>query len=84
MSSRRSMEKRFVIWCIRWYQKILSPDQGIFRFVFFGKFGCGMYPSCSNYMIMAIEKYGLSKGVWKGIRRIGRCHPYQKQRVDFP
>ena len=35
MSARRSMEKRFVIWCIRWYQKILSPDQGIFRFVFF-------------------------------------------------
>lgn len=36
---------------------------------------CRFTPSCSSYMIMAINKYGLFIGVYKGIRRILRCHP---------
>lgn len=36
---------------------------------------CRFTPSCSTYMIMAINKYGLFIGVYKGIRRILRCHP---------
>ena len=36
---------------------------------------CRFEPTCSTYMIMAINKYGLIKGLYKGIRRILRCKP---------
>ena len=36
---------------------------------------CRFEPSCSTYMIMALQKYGLFYGLYKGIRRIMRCHP---------
>lgn len=79
------MLKKVFIGVIRFYQKFLSPDQGVLRFFLSGRGGyCVMYPSCSNYMIMAIEKYGIFKGILKGLRRITRCYPYQKQLVDFP
>lgn len=78
------MGKRILISIVRFYQKTFSPDQGMFRFLYGGQFHCGMYPTCSEYMILSIEKYGIMSGIGKGIRRIGRCHPYQKQRVDFP
>ncbi len=81
----RTMIVEFIVRCVRFYQRVLSPDQGILR-RFFGLRGtyCTMYPSCSEYMILAVQKDGAIKGVWKGIRRILRCHPYQKRLVDFP
>ena len=36
---------------------------------------CRFEPSCSTYMIMALQKYGLFVGLYKGVRRIMRCHP---------
>ena len=36
---------------------------------------CRFEPSCSTYMIMALQKYGFFVGVYKGLKRIGRCHP---------
>ena len=36
---------------------------------------CRFEPSCSTYMIMALQKYGLFVGLYKGMRRIMRCHP---------
>ena len=39
---------------------------------------CRFFPSCSNYMILSINKYGIIKGIYLGIKRITRCHPFSK------
>lgn len=44
---------------------------------------CRFEPTCSSYMIMAINRYGLFVGVYKGIRRILRCHP-PNGGIDYP
>ena len=44
---------------------------------------CRFTPTCSTYMIMAIQKYGLFRGVYKGFRRILRCKP-PNGGVDYP
>ena len=59
--------KFLLIKLVRFYQKFLSP---LFP-------GCCRYrPTCSAYMIEAIEKYGPFKGFYLGIKRILRCHPW--------
>ncbi len=45
---------------------------------------CRFEPTCSTYMIEAIKKYGAVRGVLKGIRRIGRCHPWNPGGYDPP
>jgi putative membrane protein insertion efficiency factor len=37
---------------------------------------CRFYPSCSDYMSQAVEKHGAARGVWMGLRRLVRCHPF--------
>jgi putative membrane protein insertion efficiency factor len=62
------------------YQKYLSPDTGVFRS---GKRKtCVFFPSCSEYTIQALEKYGVLRGCYMGVRRILRCHPWQKNHID--
>ena len=39
---------------------------------------CRYFPSCSQYMIDAVNKSGAMCGILKGIKRIGRCHPWSK------
>ena len=39
---------------------------------------CKFSPSCSNYMLEAIKKYGLFKGMTMGVMRIAKCHPFSK------
>jgi len=43
---------------------------------------CRYYPSCSNYAVQAIEKHGVLKGSWLGIKRLARCHPWAAGGVD--
>lgn len=59
--------KKFFILLIRIYQYTLSP---------YLPGSCRYNPSCSQYSIEAINKYGPLKGTWMGIKRIGRCHPW--------
>ncbi|MCX7989472.1 MAG: membrane protein insertion efficiency factor YidD, partial [Aquificaceae bacterium] len=42
------------------------------------------YPSCSNYALMAVEKYGVLRGTLKALWRILRCNPLSKGGVDYP
>jgi hypothetical protein len=58
---------------IRFYQKFISPALPP---------ACRFYPSCSKYGYQAIEKYGLIKGGWMALKRIGRCHPFHPGGYD--
>lgn len=58
---------------IRGYQVAISPVLPP---------ACRYYPTCSNYAIEAIEKYGALRGGWMAARRIGRCHPFSPGGFD--
>jgi putative membrane protein insertion efficiency factor len=49
-----------------------------------GVFGpaCRFNPTCSDYTYQAIEKYGVVKGGWLGLKRIARCHPWSRGGLD--
>lgn len=56
-----------VIGLVRFYQGAISPYLGR---------SCRYSPTCSQYMIEAVNEWGAIKGLWLGIKRIGRCHPW--------
>jgi uncharacterized protein len=65
--------KKFLIYLIVCYRKYLSPRH---------KPSCRFYPTCSQYAIEAIEKYGALKGIFIAIKRILRCNPFNKGGYD--
>jgi putative membrane protein insertion efficiency factor len=70
-----------VIWLIKLYQKTLSPDHGFLRHLH--PFGyCRFYPTCSQYGIEAIRKYGILKGGMMSAHRVIRCNPWNKGGYD--
>ncbi len=58
---------------VRFYQKFISPGLPP---------SCRFYPTCSEYTLQAIAKYGAVKGAWLGIKRVGRCHPFHPGGYD--
>ena len=65
--------KKAVLVLILAYKRLLSP--------FLGK-NCRFYPTCSEYMFEAIDKYGLPKGLLLGTKRLLKCHPFHDGGVD--
>lgn len=55
------------------YQRTISPILGP---------KCRFRPTCSEYMIQALQKYGFVKGTWLGLKRIARCHPFHPGGYD--
>jgi len=55
-----------IVLLIRAYQRILSPLLGP---------RCRFHPSCSQYAVEALERFGLCRGGWLALRRLARCHP---------
>lgn len=69
--------KNIFISFIKIYQKTISPDHGFLK-NFFPHGYCRFTPTCSQYGIDAISKYGVFKGGLKAIWRILRCNPFNK------
>lgn len=61
------MFKKLIILPVRFYQSAISPHLGK---------NCRYSPTCSHYMVQAVEEWGVLKGCWLGIKRICRCHPW--------
>ena len=62
---------------IKIYQKILSFDHGIFKYLYPNGF-CRYRPTCSDYAIKSIEKHGFIKGGLKAFKRVLKCNPWSK------
>jgi len=67
------MIKALLIAPIRFYRYFISPWVG---------HNCRFTPTCSVYTIEAIERHGALKGLWLGMRRLGRCHPWSPGGCD--
>jgi len=65
--------KHVLIFLIRLYQKFISP---LFPAT------CRFYPTCSEYFVQALQKYGFFKGTWLGLKRISKCHPWHEGGYD--
>ena len=63
------MMKRILIALINFYRKYISPMKPP---------TCRYCPTCSQYAIEAIGKYGAGKGSWLAVKRISRCNPWHK------
>ncbi|MAG75124.1 MAG: membrane protein insertion efficiency factor YidD [Thalassotalea sp.] len=66
MAKINSTPKKLAIGLVKLYQKLLSPLLGN---------NCRFQPTCSNYAIEAINRFGVLKGCWLAAKRIIKCHP---------
>jgi putative membrane protein insertion efficiency factor len=69
------MIARILVLLLRVYQRTLSPLIGPV---------CRFSPSCSNYMVTCIQRFGAARGLWLGTRRLARCHPFHPGGIDLP
>jgi len=63
---------RAMIWMIRQYQRTAPWRPPVCRFL----------PTCSQYAVEAIQKYGAARGGWMGLCRVCRCHPFHRGGYD--
>jgi putative membrane protein insertion efficiency factor len=72
MKGRPSLGARAGMRAIRGYQVVMAGSAPRCRFA----------PTCSEYTREAIEVHGLARGVWLGLKRVGRCHPWNPGGYD--
>ena len=65
--------QRILIAILRGYKLWLSPLLPS---------ACRFYPTCSEYMADSIGKHGVVRGIWHGLKRLGRCHPFHAGGYD--
>ena len=61
------------LFLLRGYKRLISPLLPS---------ACRYYPTCSEYMFQAVEKYGTLRGAWLGFKRLLRCHPFHQGGFD--
>lgn len=66
--------KRVVLLLLHFYQHVLAP--------LLPANTCRFYPSCSTYMMEAVERHGAFKGFFLGSKRLFRCHPWHEGGYD--
>ncbi len=64
---------RAIVGMVRFYQRVISP---------YLPPSCRFTPTCSEYTAQAVTKYGVAKGLYLGVRRIMRCHPFNPGGYD--
>ncbi len=74
--------KKFILLSIRFYQRYLSPDSGLLKSLYLTDGVCRFEPHCSEYTYQAIGRYGIILGLYVGLKRIVRCHPWSKGGYD--
>jgi len=62
-----------LIWLVAGYKRVISPLLPS---------ACRFYPTCSDYMREAIAVHGPAQGVWLGVKRLARCHPFHAGGFD--
>lgn len=73
---------RFIVFLISLYQATASPDHGPGR-VNRPHGSCRYYPTCSEYTKQSVQRFGAGRGLWYGLRRLIRCHPWSPGGVDL-
>ena len=66
--------KKILIALVKFYRRYISPMTPP---------SCRYIPTCSQYALEALEKYGALKGTWLALKRLSRCHPFHRGEHDF-
>jgi len=74
--------KKLILKLIKLYQKSYLFRSAILKHLYLSDSSCRFNPTCSEYTYQAVEKYGVIKGMYIGIKRIIRCHPWNKGGYD--
>lgn len=67
------MISRLLVLALRAYKRAISPLL---------LSACRFHPTCSEYMRQAVERHGATRGVWLGLRRLAKCHPFHAGGFD--
>ena len=74
--------KKFVLTLIRFYQNTHWFHGSLAKQLFLTDKVCRFTPTCSQYTYQAVDKYGVIKGLWLGLKRVLRCHPWSQGGYD--
>lgn len=65
--------RTLIVFMLRAYKSLVSPILPP---------ACRFHPTCSEYTMEAVQRYGAARGVWLGLKRLGRCHPFHAGGLD--